>query len=327
MRSIRRILVAVKDPATRSSAAVAKAAQLAHALDAELELFHGIATPAYTDALVYSDWNVAEIEHSTRAQYLKQLERVASRLRADGLKVAVSSEWDYPAYEAVVRHAVRIKADLIVAEQHAGRRTTPWLLHLTDWELLRLSPVPVLLVKSARRYRRPVVLAALDPGHAFAKPAKLDGEILQAGTVIASALRGALHVLHAYVPVPVGAVPAEAVDESIVKRIEAGARAKARASLDRALRKADIPSTRRHLVARHPINAIQETARELGSDIVVMGAVARSGLKRVLIGNTAEQVLSQLTCDVLVVKPPSFASRVSPTRRGVRLIARGLPMI
>ena len=83
MRSIRRILVAVKDPAARSSAAVAKAAQLAHALDAELELFHGIATPAYTDALVYSDWNVAEIEHSTRAQYLKQLERVASRLRAD----------------------------------------------------------------------------------------------------------------------------------------------------------------------------------------------------------------------------------------------------
>ena len=42
------------------------------------------------------------------------------------------------------------KADFIVAECHAGRRLAPWLLHLTDWELLRTSPVPVLLVKSGR---------------------------------------------------------------------------------------------------------------------------------------------------------------------------------
>jgi universal stress protein E len=171
------------------------------------------------------------------------------------------------------------------------------------------------------------VLAALDPGHAFAKPAKLDGEILQAGTVIASALRGTLHALHAYVPMPAGAVPAEAITDSVVRRIEARARAKARASLDRALREVAIPSARRHLIARHPINAIQETARQLRSDIVVMGAVSRSGLKRLFIGNTAEQVLGQLTCDVLVVKPPHFASRVSLTRRGVRLIARGPPMV
>jgi len=42
-----------------------------------------------------------------------------------------------------VRHASKIEADLIVADQHPGRHTAAGLLHLTDWELLRLSPVRI----------------------------------------------------------------------------------------------------------------------------------------------------------------------------------------
>ena len=50
MRPIRHILVAVKNPDASSFPAVGKAAQLAQALGATLELFHGIATPLYFDA-------------------------------------------------------------------------------------------------------------------------------------------------------------------------------------------------------------------------------------------------------------------------------------
>jgi hypothetical protein len=58
-----------------------------------------------------------------------------------------------------------------------------------------------------------------------------------------------------------------------------------------------------------------------------MGAVSRSGLKRVFIGNTAERVLNQLRCDVLVVKPRHFARRISGKRRGVQLVAPQLPSV
>lgn len=326
MRAIRRILVAIKDPGSRSLAAVAKAAQLARAFGAELELFHGIATLVYTNTFASGGRSVTDVQRSTRARYLSQLETVAERLRRHGLKVNVSADWDFPVYEAVVRRASRIKADLIVAERHAGRHLAPRLLHLTDWELLRLSSVPVLLVKSPRAYRRPVVLAALDPGHAFSKPANLDNEILRVGGMVTEALRGTLHAMHAYVPLPIGAVPAQALSGSMVERIEADALARARTAFERTLRKVKIPAARRHLVARHPIDAIPATARESGSAIVVMGAVSRSGLKRVFIGNTAERVLDRLTCDVLVVKPARFVSRVSRARRGVRVVASALPV-
>src|SRR5579863_7313782 len=55
MRPIRRILVAVRDPAAGMTPAVVKAAQLARALRAELELFHGITTPLYVDAYSFSE--------------------------------------------------------------------------------------------------------------------------------------------------------------------------------------------------------------------------------------------------------------------------------
>jgi universal stress protein E len=47
-------------------------------------------------------------------------------------------------------------------------------------------------------------------------------------------------------------------------------------------------------------------ARAVRAGLVVMGAVSRSGLKRIFIGNTAEQVLDSLRCDVLIVKPPNW---------------------
>ncbi len=317
MRSIRRILVAVKDPTSKRSPAVAKAAQLARALGADLELFHSISTPRYVDAYS-SNETLPDIERMTRRQCMEQLEAMAGSVRRKGLKVAVSAEWDYPVYEAIVRRATCVKADLIAAERHAGRHIAPGLLQLTDWELLRLSPVPVLLVKTAGAYRRPAVLAAIDPAHTYSKPAKLDDEILRAGFTVANALRGTLHAVHAYIPVPIGAFPYYSLNENVLVRLEAQSAAVAQRSFDRALRSVKIPKARRHLVGLHPITAIEHTARETRSAIVVMGAVSRSGLKRLFIGNTAESLLDRLPCDVLIVKPAHFASRVQRRRRGIR---------
>jgi universal stress protein E len=329
MQAMRRILVAIKDPQARSLPAVAKAAQLARALGAEIELFHAIDAPLYVGA---SSGDATQLESYWRNQFLRQLDRAAKRISGADLKVATAVEWDYPGYEAVIRRARQIRADLIVAERHAGRHIVPWLLHMTDWELLRLSPVPVLIVKSRRPYRRPVVLAAVDPSHAFAKPGRLDEEILRLAGTVTGALHGTLHALHACpVPLPVGRPPAAWTSgkmraEEIRAEIEAKAVAQARSGFDRIMKSAHIPRSRRHLVARYPIDAIPDVARKTRSAIVVMGAVSRSGLKSVFIGNTAERVLDHLQCDLLVVKPLRFETRIARAARGVRIaVAAPLP--
>jgi len=318
MRSIRRILVAVKDPSAKSLRAVTKAAQLARALGAEIELFHSISTTLYVDA--YSSTEpLSGIERIIRGRCLEDLEFAAARVRRNDLKVTVAAEWDYPIYEAVIRRAAHIKADLIVAEQHAGRHRAPSLLRLTDWELLRLSPVPVLLVKTDGAYRRPAVLAAVDPTHAYSKPAKLDDEILSAGSAVTKALRGTLHAVHAYSAMVTSAYRDFQPPDDVIARVDMEAAAQAKRGFDQALSSVKIPRSRRHLVNRNPVDAIARTAHETHSSIVVMGAISRSGFKRLFIGNTAESLLDQLRCDLLIVKPAHFAPRVQRRHRGVRL--------
>jgi hypothetical protein len=77
MPSIRRILVAVKDPSSKSLPAVTKAAQLARALGAELELFHSISTPLHVDAYPSTE-PLSDIARAIRRKCLKDLEVVAT---------------------------------------------------------------------------------------------------------------------------------------------------------------------------------------------------------------------------------------------------------
>jgi universal stress protein E len=111
---------------------------------------------------------------------------------------------------------------------------------------------------------------------------------------------------------------------AVTAKIEEEAAATARAAFERSLRSTRVPRVRRHLVAGHPINVIPDVARRTRSAIVVMGAVSRSGLKSVFIGNTAERVLDDLECDLLVVKPAHVTSRLPRTARGARLAAPAL---
>jgi universal stress protein E len=317
MRAIRRILVAVKDPKAKLLPAVTKAAQLARAFGAELVLFQAIPVPVYLDADVsLMGDGFADAERTIRDSCLERLEFIARLLRAKNIKVTVSAEWDYPIYEAIIREAYRVKADLIVAERHEGRHIAAGLMHLTDWELLRLSPIPVLLIKRGGAYRRPLVLAAVDPDRSCDKPPGLDKAILSAGSAVSKALRGTLHAVHAYVPVPLTAFSSGTLSEEEIQEVKTRT-AKVAGEKLRRLAHSVVSESRCHVLGRHAADAIEEVATQTHSALVVMGALSRSGLKRLLIGNTAERVLDRLSCDVLVIKPAGLIKHVPRARRRV----------
>lgn len=318
MWSIHRILVAIKDPMACSLPAVAKATQLARAFDAELELFHAIDSSVYADMAGCNEDRALQTENDERMQYVQRLERIASRVRLHTKKVTVAAEWDFPSYEAILRRAECTGADLIVAECHAGPRLASAFRRLSDGELVRLSPVPVLLVRRARPYHRPTILTAVDPSCAFAKPQELDKDILRVGALLSKALRGKQHAVHAYVPTSVNDLAratAAGLPVTDVRPTEAKVR------FDRLLKSSTVLPQHRHLIGGHPTEGVRNLARRLKAEIVVAGAVSRAGLQRLLIGNTAERLLNSLPCDLLVVKPPGFSNRVAIESHGPRVVS------
>ena len=66
-----------------------------------------------------------------------------------------------------------------------------------------------------------------------------------------------------------------------------------------------------HLVEGEPGECISALVDKEDIDLLVMGTVCRTGIAGFLIGNTAEEVLSQVDCAVLTVKPEGFVTPVT----------------
>ena len=299
---VTRILVAIADPSVGTSSIVRRAGALAHAAGATIELLNAIPSamsggPAHAHAERFVRF---EADQNRRS-----LERIANRLRREELIVEATVQTGYPAHEAILRQARLKKADLVVIEARKHRIFARLLLTQTDFELIRHCPVPLLIVKGRAAWRRPRILAALDPFHANDKPLGLDDRIVEAAQAFAALTQGLVHAAHVYRPY-VGEVLAVQAGAALLASDPAQEKAfKAMISkrFAEVLRRFGIPSPRGHLVCGDPKFEIPALARSIRAGLVVMGAVSRTRLKRIFIGNTAEHVLDSLHCDVLIIKP------------------------
>ncbi len=71
-----------------------------------------------------------------------------------------------------------------------------------------------------------------------------------------------------------------------------------------------------HVVNGPAASVIGELVRRHRINHVVMGTLARTGIPGLLIGNTAEQLLTEIPVSILTVKPPGFVSPVVPSSGG-----------
>lgn len=312
-RQLQRILVAIRSLQHAPKSELHKAAVLAKTSGASVELFHVIDEPDPSRS--YPETATLEAVKKQRAALAAKSEARLQRFADDptlrGIELTCTAVWDHPPCDAIVRRALATHADLVIAATRGHRFGARFVLRNTDWELIRYCPVPLLLVKSRRPYHKPIVLAAVDPFHAHAKPADLDARLLGAADQFAQLLNGTTHVFHAYMPlltvdtVPLAAAPPvmlpPAVEEAHGKQVTR--------AVNRLAESAGIPRSRRHIHMGEVVEELCAVTRRTHPALVVMGAVSRSVLARLLIGNTAERVLDKLSCDVLIVKPKSFGAK------------------
>lgn len=145
MTDSKRTLLCPLDFSDGSQPAVAKAAELASLLDADIELFHAFEVPMLT--LPDGGWMVgAEVIETLTQRCLKLLDDKASELKAQGLRVTTRLEQG-PAADGVLERAKTLKPAMVVMGTHGYKGLKHALLGSVAERVVRGSTVPVLTVR------------------------------------------------------------------------------------------------------------------------------------------------------------------------------------
>ena len=226
----------------------------------------------------------------------------------------------------VIREVLRNGRDLVIKSADNHSDVVGRLFGTTDMHLLRKCPCPVWLIRqsetlSIRRIMAAVDFNELDPSGSDTAEA-LNRMILEISGSLAFLERGEFHIVHAWEEIGEDLMRSgrTRIDEKEVDSYIREVRLRHRRWLDRVLRRArkwigpetyDQVKPKTHVPKGPAEEAIPALAHKLKVDLVVMGTVARTGIPGLIIGNTAESILSQMDCSVLTVKPPGFVTPVT----------------
>lgn len=284
-------VMVVIDAEANHQVALDKALQFARRDEFELVLLSCDHTQYLVEGYYFDGPEVEKLRAEYIAGRLAMLEEIAEPLRENGLDVTSIAEWAYPNYEGVIAQAEKQGVDLIIYHVERHGAVSRMLLTHDDWQLVRLSSVPLLLVKDTPWKKSMSIMAAVDPQHARHKPSGLDHKILETSQHLADLMAGQVFAVHAYHPIAFsGEYPRDA------KQIHEEA-------FTRLMADFDIPKDRQLLIEESPVFALQQAEKQIDADVIVLGGISRSVITDVIIGSTTEQVVDYLQCDVLVLKP------------------------
>jgi universal stress protein E len=307
MNDQKRVLVVV-DPTASAHPGIERAAWLARRTSTRVTLFISDYLPQLADT---RSRGVAAVEARTALikRHQQRLEQLAAPLRKEGLTVEVDARWDYPLHDSIVRKAQDVAAHLVIKDTHYHSVLKRSIFSNTDWSLIRNCAATLWLVKSRPAGQKPCFVAAVDPLHERDKPADFDNRILAVARSLAGDLDGEVHVFHAYDLAATIAVSTDPITMPIalpLNEIADAMRAEHSEAVERLCGQHGVPPARAHVQQGSTRQLLIALTEQIRADAVVMGAISRSGLKGLFIGNTAEDVLDRLHCDLIVVKPKGF---------------------
>ena len=291
MVSIKRVLVGIDAQSQQvgktANLALQQAEAIASLTGARVTLLHCL-----------EDKNLGESPPSadSRAQQARTLlEKIAEPLVTAGIPCEIEvCEGD--ASTQVLRLIREKNIDLLIVGKRTQQETDGRPLGSVSLEVIRYAPCLVSVVRPAAKPIPETVVAATDGG-------PMGDRVLEAAAKIASIHSATLHALHAVqIGMEIQMEGTEAERQFVAEQRES-VRQSARMAAERAGFSGRLEV---HAGVSTPDQAVSEAVERLKPDVVVLGTVSRTGIPGILVGNTAEQLLSSLDCSLLVEKPEDF---------------------
>lgn len=205
------------------------------------------------------------------------LDELAARVSKEGFEADTELEWHSDWAKQAVSAAARCSASMIFKNSVDHNPVQRELRPTADWTLLRMAPCPVLMVKNYQDWKHRRILAAINPGTTEPAHIKLNHQITSLARQLATSYGSDAHFVTAFQDL--NHMPDK---EQISK--ESG-----------------VALEHVHLIKGPAADVIRDAAAELQVDLIIVGTVARDGIKGRVVGNTCEKLLDQTHSDLLVL--------------------------
>ncbi|MFQ6370819.1 universal stress protein [Shewanella sp. YIC-542] len=260
---------------------ITKGLQLAKQLGKDPEIFAYCYEYFSGDPIIYE-------EAKQQLQQKKQQELTARLNQLQAGDVPLHVVWSKYLAEHASQYAANEGFELIVKGIHSSEHMLP-----TDWQLLRTTKVPVMLLTQNPLQHGSSVLMALDLDTDDKHKQQLNQQVLQHARMLADASEGTLHLAY------ILRVPRIIRDLEVLNLQQLVKDAYQRHQL--ILAQIGLPKEQVHIVCGDPDLCLYQLACRLKSDYLVMGARQRQGLMGWMLGNTAENILQRSRSNVLVI--------------------------
>jgi len=308
MAKYQNILVAI-DAQQDDQPALRRAVYLNQRLGGQITAFLTIYDFSYEMTTLLSPDERVTMRKGVISQRTEWIREQAKAYLAAGVNIDIKVVWHNRPYEAIIQEVLDGGYDLLLKMAHQHDRLQSVVFTPTDWHLLRKCPCPVWMVKDqpwpeGGKAVVAVNLASEEPHHD-----PLNTQLVKETLELAKQVNHTeVHLVGAYPVTPVNiAIELPDFDPSVYNDAIRGQHLLAMKALRQSF---SIDEKFTHVAKGLPEEVIPDLADRLDAGVVVLGTIGRTGLSAAFLGNTAEQVIDHLRCDLLAIKPEGFVSPI-----------------
>ncbi|MEQ8733813.1 MAG: universal stress protein [Rhodospirillaceae bacterium] len=256
----------------------------------------------------YEESLIAQTEASIRST------KKAIKLEEGSVDISIELASDKTPSTKIIQHVLQHGHDLLIKEAEP-RDGGGGGFKAIDMDLLRKCPCALWLCRPIAHSRQHIQVAvAIDPETTEQAAEDLSKRMLELSRSLADSCSGELHVIscwdYEFESYLRDSSFVKAKDEEIAKAVLT-TQQEHRTALDRLVKASGISGSHQaHHLRGRAEDCIPAFVRDIKVDILVMGTVARTGIPGFIIGNTAENILQNLSCSLLALKPKGFISPV-----------------
>ena len=299
MLDINHILV-VLDQEHSEHIALDKAIWLASTVNADLTLMTSVYDP-HGDNQGSLERDTKELIHKSKVERTEEwLKDLAEKAVAAGVTAHCKVSWAKHLYDAVMVIMHHDDFDLVIKGTHEHHLVDRIFTH-TDWNMIRHCPAPVMLVKQPDAWKHNRVLASIDATTMDPRHQVINDNILAFAEHLSDHFETDLHLVNAYpdVDVAFAMVPEINAPDEVQKHIST----QHHDACSHIANKYKVQENHVHIMEGDTTEVVPEIVEAIQADLLVVGTVGRDGLSGVIVGNTSEELVDKINCDVVVLKP------------------------